>query len=153
MSLNDLLFIAITLWLILISMIILVNMKDKERGKKMDTITKAKIDMQQLEQITKNLEENHKPINISLTNYEQEQENNAIISYDELIKNKNNFSVNYDESYIPKDKSVDVKKVDLNDYSPKEPTHESNIKVTLMSYEKEEAFLKALKQLQMDLAR
>lgn len=152
MSLNDLLFIAITLWLILISMIVLVNLKDKERGKKMDTISKAKIDMQQLEQITKNIEENHKPININLTNYEQEQENNAIISYDELIKNKKNFSVNYDESYKPNDNTIEVKKVDLNDYTPRE-NDSNNIKVTLMSYEKEEAFLKALKQLQMDLAR
>lgn len=152
MSLNDLLFIAITLWLILISMIILVNLKDKERGKKMDTISKAKIDMQQLEQITKNIEENHKPININLTSYEQEQENNAIISYDELIKNKKQFSVNYDESYIPKDNTIEVKKVDLNDYTPRD-NDSSHIKVTLMSYEKEEAFLKALKQLQMDLAR
>ena len=153
MSLNDLLFIAITLWVILISMMILVNIKDKERGKdKMDAVSKARKDMIDLEKITKNIEADYKPLNIDLTNYEMEQENNAIISYDELIKSKDRLSVNYDETFKPLD-GIDVKKVDLSASSPKNTGEAEKIALPLISYEKEEAFLKALKQLQMDLAR
>ena len=153
MSLNDLLFIAITLWVILISMMILVNIKDKERGKdKMDAVSKARKDMIDLEKITKNIEADYKPLNIDLTNYEMEQENNAIISYDELIKSKDRLSVNYDESFKPNN-DIDVKKVDLSGTTTKNTSEPEKIALPLISYEKEEAFLKALKQLQMDLAR
>ena len=153
MSLNDLLFIAITLWVILISTMILVNIKDKERGKdKMDAVSKARKDMIDLEKITKNIEADYKPLNIDLTNYELEQENNAIISYDELIKSKDRLSVNYDETFKPLD-GIDVKKVDLSASAPNNPGEAEKIALPLISYEKEEAFLKALKQLQMDLAR
>lgn len=118
----------------------------------MNTINKAKKDMIDLEAITKNIEADYKPINIELSSYEQEQENNAIISYEELVNNKDNSNVNYDETYENHTVDVDVKKVDLSDNYGVNLEKET-YSVSLMSYEKEEAFLRALRKLQSDLAR
>ena len=143
-------FITTIIFLLLISIIVLNKVKNKERS--METINKAKKDMLDLEAITKNIETDYRPINIELTSYEQEQENNAIISYEELVSNKDKRIVNYDDNY-ESDSEISVKKVDLSDKIGKNAIPETKIEVTLMSYEKEEAFLKALRQLQSDLAR
>lgn len=111
----------------------------------------SKRDMIDLEKITKNIEKDYKPININLTKYEQEQEDNAIISYQELLNSKDKKHVNYEDDFDSKT-DIEVRKVDLNNNS-KNDYDQSKINVTLMSYEKEEAFLKALKQLKIDLAR
>ncbi|MDE5630355.1 MAG: hypothetical protein K2I70_02025 [Bacilli bacterium] len=118
----------------------------------MNTIKKAKKDMIDLEAITRNIETDYRPANIELSSYEQEQENNAIISYEELVSNKNNSDVNYDETYESNTIDVNVKKVDLSDTYGVNVERENYV-VNLMSYEKEEAFLRALRQLQSDLAR
>lgn len=116
-------------------------------------MTKARKDRIDLEAITKNIESNYRPINIELTSYEKEQENNAIISYDELVKSRNTKTINYDDSFV-NSTNVDVKKVNLelntkiDNYEVEPP-----VDVCMMSYEKEEAFLKALRQLQRDLVR
>lgn len=117
----------------------------------MSTIKKAKMDMIDLEAITKNIEENYRPANIELTSYEQEQENNAIISYEELLKNKDSRQVNYDDDY-ENNIDISVRKVNLNE-NVGTNIPKTKIEVNLMNYEKEEAFLKALRQLQSDLAR
>ena len=75
--------------------------------------------------------------NIELTSYEKEQEQSAIISYQELLKNKDN------------QQTINIDKVSIDPEDMPLPS----FKVNLMNYEKEEAFLKALKQLQSDLAR
>lgn len=147
---GDYIFIAFILILLLISVITIKNVNKKE--KEMNTINKAKRDMIDLEAITKNIETDYKPINIELSSYEQEQENNAIISYEELVNNKDNSNVNYDETYENASVDVDVKKVDLSDTYGVNVERENYV-VSLMSYEKEEAFLRALRKLQSDLAR
>lgn len=149
-SVEDYIFLAIVVFLLLISVLYLKYMDKKEND--MDTINKAKKDMVDLEAITKNIETDYKPINIELSSYEQEQENNAIISYEELLKNKDNNNVNYEENYDSGNSDVNVKKVDLND-SYGVDMEEKGFRVSLMSYEKEEAFLRALRKLQNDLAR
>ena len=78
-SIDDLIFIAILLWLLLISVLVLRTLKNKEDI--MSSELKSKRDMIDLERITKNIEKDYKPTNINLTSYEQEQEDNAIISY------------------------------------------------------------------------
>lgn len=118
----------------------------------MNTVKKAKKDMLDLEAITRNLEENYRPMNIELTNYEKEQEESAVISYEELLKKKSNDSVNYDDSFV-NNSEIDVKKVDLKDSIGTQNIVNTKIEVTLFDYEKEEAFLKALRKLQSDLAR
>lgn len=147
---GDYIFLAITLILLFVSVIYLKKLNKKE--KEMNTINKAKKDMIDLEAITKNIETNYRPINIELSSYEQEQENNAIISYEELVNNKDNSNVNYDETYNSGNTDVNVKKVDLNG-SYGVNVEEEGYTVSLMSYEKEEAFLRALRKLQSDLAR
>lgn len=147
---GDYIFLAFVLFLLLISVLYLKNVNKKEKD--MNTINKAKKDMIDLEAITKNIEADYKPINIELSSYEQEQENNAIISYEELLSNRDNNNVNYDENYENSSVDVDVKKVDLND-SYGVNVEKEGYSVSLMSYEKEEAFLRALRKLQSDLVR
>ena len=107
-------------------------------------------DIDNLEDIKKNIEKDYKPVNIELTDYEKEQEESAIISYDELINNKDKFVVSYDKNYQNNNDDIVVKKIDLSS----EGVHENintKLDVKLMNYDKEEAFLKALKQLQSNL--
>jgi hypothetical protein len=100
--------------------------------------------------IKESIEKDYKPTAIKLTDYEEEQEKSAIISYDELIKNKDKFNVSYDESYENDNKEISVKKISLESTNTKEVT-KSDLEVKLMKYDKEEEFLIALKQLQRNL--
>ena len=150
LTIDDLLFIAIVVWLLLISVIVLRALKNKEEI--MSSEAKSRRDMIDLEKITKNIERDYKPANINLTSYEQEQEDNAIISYQELLNSKNKNHDNYDGSFNNKT-DIDIKKVDLSNNEKNGYDEHNQINITLMSYEKEEAFLKALKQLKIDLAR
>ena len=144
---SDELIIFILIVLLFVCFILLKLERIKERNNKM--ISKARKDMIDLESITKNIEETYKPVNIKLTSYEEEQENNAIISYKELL-NTNNNAVNYEEYDNKTD--IDVKKIDLNTVEDS-TINTPKIEINLMSYEKEEAFLQALKKLQSTLAR
>ena len=102
-----------------------------------------------LQAITKALEEN-KTLNVDLTEYEKEQEERAIISYEELLAKTNNTKINYEEEEIIND--IQIKKVDLaNLVNEAEEVPEPKISVQVISYEREEAFLTALKQLQQNL--
>ncbi len=148
-TIDDLLIIAVIMWLIVFSVVFLMMLKNREKN--MDVLKKAKKDRIDLEAITRNIETNYKPVTIELTSYEQEQENNAIISYEELVSNKDTKKVNYDDEY-ENNMDIDVKKVDLKKQNGEE-LPKTKIEVTLMNYEMEEAFLKALKQLQNNLAR
>lgn len=84
-----------------------------------------------------------KPINF--TSYEKEQEEKAIISYDELLSATGEYKLNYTDE---EDGEVSVKKVDLENLF--DPTVRAEVKhrVELMSIKKEEEFLEALKTLQ-----
>lgn len=101
-------------------------------------------EMFDLKEITKQIEENPREINIDLTPYEKEQEEKAIISYDELLRSNNAMKINYKEE--DKTSGVMVKKVDLDNVADK-AEKSKDTKVNVISYEKEEAFLEALKKL------
>lgn len=102
--------------------------------------------------ICEKIESEYKPGTIELTSYEEEQENSAIISYDELLKSKNLNAINYDEEYNYGSDELSVKKINIEDYKMSERQEkEIELKVKLMHYDKEEQFLKALKQLQQNL--
>lgn len=103
----------------------------------------------ELKAITEALE-NAEPSAINLNNYEEEQEEKAIISYDELIKHKHDFALNYSEEENI-DEDLTIKKVDLDNLINKDVVVKPELKVTVISYEKEEAFLEALKNLQQKL--
>ena len=86
---------------------------------------------------------------IKFTDYEKDQEDKAIISYDELLNKGNNYELNYEKEEMHDDLSV--KKVDLDNLVNKNNNTVSNIEVRLISFQKEEAFLEALKRLQKEL--
>ncbi len=77
--------------------------------------------------------------------YEKDQEEKAIISYDELLKKHNKYAINYEKEVLMDD--LLVKKVDLNDLENKEVEDGIQEEVRVISYQKEEDFLKALKEL------
>lgn len=100
-----------------------------------------------LKEIKDALESASEPDVVNLSRYEEEQEEKAIISYEELLKRKQDFAINYtDEEEIEDD--LTVRKVDLDNLLNKDVVEPSNINVTVISYKKEEAFLEALKNLQ-----
>lgn len=103
--------------------------------------------------VTKSLENDYKPIvpNIKLTSYEEEQENNAIISYDELLKTRELNVVTYDETFSNTESDLDIKKFDLEGTGTLKIS-EPKIEVKLIKYEKEEEFLRVLKDLQSKLS-
>lgn len=100
-----------------------------------------------LESLTKKLKEDSKNNDrINFTEYEKDQEEKAIISYDELLQKKNNYTINYEKEEMVDD--LLIKKVNLNDLVNKnefESLKEDEVRV--ISYQKEEAFLSALKEL------
>ncbi len=97
-----------------------------------------------LEGLTKKLQEDKLKGNLSCDSYEKDQEEKAIISYDELLQKQNKYAINYEKEEMLDD--LIVKKVNLNDLVNK--NEQVKIKeVRVISYEKEEAFLTALKEL------
>lgn len=104
-----------------------------------------------LESVARDIEKNYKPEAIKLTSYEEEQENNAIISYEELVKNKDKFQFTYDDEYEYEIPELKVKKFDLSNTS-EITIPENKLEVKLMNYDKEEEFLRALKELQNNLS-
>lgn len=172
------LYFAILTLIILIISLIYIMRNEKNESVSKDTEVKAmdtnevpkeeengEID---LKAIANTINEKPKPL-IDMTAYEEEQEKKAIISYDELLKESNKDTINYQDEELV-DNVIPVKKIQvspvevpnadmstltnfvtekpiinvLGDGSNSPPNH---VKVELFHYEKEEAFLKALQQL------
>lgn len=105
-------------------------------------------DPDNLKNIATAIKKEAKPI--TFTSYEKEQEDKAIISYDELLSNKQDYELNY-SSEDEKD-GISVKKFDLDNLvNPLIKSEQPKIEVHLFSLKKEEEFLKALKELQKSL--
>lgn len=87
---------------------------------------------------------------ITFTSYEQEQEDKAIISYEELLSNTGEFQLNYIDEEQKGDLSV--KKIDLNNLiNASVKAEPPKIEVHLMTLKREEEFLQTLKELQRSL--
>lgn len=150
---------VLALMMLIITLIYFIKENNEEDDKEVKTSVtslekqviepSANNEITNLKEITAALEK-AEPSAINLNNYEVEQEEKAIISYDELIKHKNNFAINFSEEENI-DENLTVKKVDLDNLLNKEKEEKPLINVTVISYEKEEAFLKALKALQQTL--
>ena len=104
-----------------------------------------------LSDIVDNLETNYKPKPIDLSKYEQDMEDTAIISYDELLKRASN-DIAYETDYSSGIDDVIVKKVDATNTSDTRE-YVDLPKAVMMKYDSEEEFLKALKRLQGNLVR
>ena len=151
LSMGDYFFFIGTFLLIVLFVYILYLIKCSD-GEEAENAVSDKKDDFDIEAVTKAIEKDYKPETIRLTSYEEEQENNAVISYEELLKNKDKISVSYDDEYEFEEPTLNVKKFDLTNTSETPVIDESKLKVQLMSYEKEEEFLKALKDLQSNLS-
>lgn len=120
---------------------------DKKKNKKNIEETQ---EMKIIKEITKNMKEEPER-NIAFTDYEKDQEEKAIISYDELLSKENNYEINYEKEEFYDDLSV--KKVDLDHLVTEKDTayEKPNFSGRVISFAQEEAFLIALKQLQSKL--
>lgn len=147
LSMGDYIFLTATFIIILAFVYVLYLIK---RDEDMGTLYKNE-DISYLENVKNTLEKDYKPTEIELTDYEKEQEESAIISYEELIKNKDKINVSYDKDYKSDTEEINVKKIILTDKGIKED-NDTKLNVKLMNYDKEEAFLVALKQLQKNLS-
>ena len=107
-------------------------------------------DISDLASIKEKIEKDYKPSAVKLTDYEEEQEKTAIISYDELKKASQQNNINYDDTFEYELPSLSVKKFDLNAKESAFPS-ENKLEIKLMSYDKEEDFLRTLKELQSNL--
>lgn len=135
-------FIGTFLLIVLLIYIIYLLKLDDEEEEKFD-----------IKKVTKSLEKDYKQqsVNIPLTSYEEEQENNAIISYDELVKTKELNVVSYDDTFSNTVPDLEVKKFDLEGTGSIKVI-DPKVEVKLIEYEKEEEFLKVLKDLQSKLS-
>lgn len=153
LSFVDVVFFVAVLVLMLLIITLIYFINENKDNSNFDIIYEEKptqtTEVDDLKAITEALE-NAEPSNINLNEYEEEQEEKAIISYEELLKHRNDFALNYSEEENLAD-DLTVKKVDLDNLVNKEVTIKPNLNVTVISYEKEEAFLEALKTLQQNL--
>ena len=152
LSMGDYFFFIGTFLLIVLFIYILYLIKssDEKTSLEDDILNANNNDNFDIEAVSKDIEKNYKPETIKLTSYEEEQENNAIISYEELVKNKDKLNYTYDDEYQSDIPELKVKKFDLTNTS-EIPVVDNKIEVQLKSYEKEEEFLNTLKELQKNL--
>lgn len=138
-------FFAVLILMILVVMLIYFIMANKDEDEKSLGETQEMKIAKELKKNMKNKEE----ANINFTNYEQEQEDKAIISYDELLKKGSNYELNYETEEMHDDLSV--KKVNLDNLIKEKNDSTPNLEVRVISFQKEEAFLEALKRLRQEL--
>ncbi len=107
-----------------------------------------KDDSLDLQSLTKELETIPRERVVHMTPYEEEQEEKAIISYDELVRNNRSREIQYSDSLDGKD--ISVKQVDLENTTKlnlQSIKEENDRVVNLLDYTHEEEFLKELKDL------
>lgn len=90
--------------------------------------------------------ENTAPSTIDFTSYEKDQEEKAIISYDELIAKNKTGHINYNEEKVLDDE-ISIRKIDLDHMLKDTKKDEKENTQILFKYANEEAFLKALQTL------
>jgi len=119
----------------------LVAITDKPIPDKMDyTQALWQNDDFDIKDVSRELENLPKDRKINMTPYEEEQEETAIISYDELVNRKDEVKTNIVSDDVIEDKTIILDKV-LD-------TNTDNALPSDLSYEHEEAFLESLKELQ-----
>ena len=136
-------FAVLILMILIVTLIYFIKINNETEEKDLEETQEMKI-AKELRDSMKNSEPT-----IKFTDYEKDQEDKAIISYDELLNKGNNYELNYEKEEMHDDLSV--KKVDLDNSVNKNNNTVSNIEVRLISFQKEEAFLEALKRLQKEL--
>ena len=109
---------------------------------------KEQSEIEELQALTKELAIIPREKRIEMTPYEEEQEQRAIISYDELLKRGNNQDISYSNEENIDD--ILVKHVDIENTN-KIDLKQINREFDKSTYEHEETFLNNLKNLQKTL--
>lgn len=152
-SFSDIFFFVSSLILILLLIYIIYLIKTEEteiKNSNNSELPKTKVN-NEIASIVNNIEENYEPKHVDLSKYEQEMEDTAIISYEELLKRANS-DIAYDDNFKNKSDDLVVKKVDDSNMS-KTREYVNLPSAVMMSYENEEAFLEALKTIHNNLVR
>lgn len=140
-------FAVVVLIVLVVSLIYIIKTSDDDEEievedySKPTAYNKEELDLQD---VMTNLEKVSPPSN-DTSSYEIEQEEKAIISYEELLKKNKCGSINYDEEKR-ENEEISIKKINLDQFATpiKEEKTPTN---SLFNYEKEEAFLKAIQAL------
>lgn len=132
-------FAVLVLIVLIVSLIYIIKTGDEEEQQEVD----CKESTEDLKSIVKTLE-NEKPTVLELTDYEAEQEEKAIISYDELVAKNKTGKISFSEEKI-KDDEITIKKINLDTLL--ENKNEEMKPTCFYNYEREEEFLKKLKAL------
>ncbi len=127
------LYIAVLVLLILVVSLIYIIKTSDEETQPEEPKNNDELDIQE---VIDNIGVKTDAIQNNCSQYEEEQEEKAIISYDELLKRKNDNPLSYEEEKIFED-NLSVKKIHV-DKSLEEVEKPS-------AYQKEEEFLKNLK--------
>lgn len=137
-SIDLLLYFAVLVLIVLIvSLIYIIKTSDEEEEQILET------EKEDLKSIVATIE-TEKPALLELTDYEAEQEEKAIISYEELLAKNKSSNIHYEEENILNDE-VTVKKIDLDALLDK--PKENKKSACFYNYEREEEFLKKLQTL------
>lgn len=147
-------FAVVVLIILVVSLIYIIKTSDDDEEeieepiipKKEQNISKN--DDLDLKEVMNSLENTNPPIS-EFTSYESEQEEKAIISYEELLRKNKYGQINYDEEKTLNDE-ISIKKVNLDKLAEIKEEPVEKVKTNthnLFRYEKEEAFLKALQTL------
>lgn len=135
-------FAVLVLMLLVVTLIYFIKINNEEK-----TALDETAEMKIVREIKGDKMNNNATINF--TDYEKEQEDKAIISYDELLNKSNKYELNYEnEEYLD---DLSIKKVDLDNLNSRGVEVNTKVEGRVISFAKEEAFLQALKQLQKEL--
>ena len=104
-------------------------------------------DSNELRDITRELENIPRERKIEMTPYEAEQEEKAIISYEELLSKTNSMNIQLEDESVIDVQSIDIKE-QLDNNVVKDANNLTN---QAPSYKHEEEFLNSLKQLQQTI--
>ena len=171
---SDVLVYIFVIFLIVISMMMIYLVYSQNKQLTQELMLRDKKEREEkknqeldLKSLTKELEIAPKERNIELTKYEEEQEEKAIISYEELVHANQNLDINYSDT--DELDNIIVKKVDLEntgkinineinaaieaekEQQPVKIESTEPLDVPPATYDHEEEFLKNLKQLQSSI--
>ena len=148
---SDYIYFGLIISLMILLVVLLYLIRSGEENLEWENTNVKPINEEQsnIMKIAKEIANSGEQLNIDLTSYEMKEEEDSVISYEELLKKNKNNSLNYDEDLS--NEEVSIKRVDIiNSFAPSDK--ESKFKPLTLSYEKEEALLAALKQLQKNLS-
>lgn len=136
-------FLVLILIILVVTLIYFIKINEDQKSDNLEETAEMKI----VKEINENMNKEDSVV-INLSDYEKDQEDKAIISYDELLSKSNKYGLNYEKEELHDD--VSVKKVDLENISSN-IEDDTKIETRVISFSKEEAFLEALKRLQKEL--